>query len=129
MIPDYFIALVKQYGNLVSSEEAELVIKQISKSLQLTLDQDSSKILFGYAPSYLKIERPLFFSHLRAKTIKYNHSTLISRIQKEQSLTDKIEANNRLRAYFMAIKVVLGDKRYNSMFSVLPSELKALVLS
>lgn len=129
MIPDYFVALVKQYANLVSSQEAELVTRQISKSLQLTLDQDSSKILFGYAPSYLNIERPIFFSHLRAKTVKYNHSTLISRIQKEQSLTDILEANNRLKAYFLAIKVVMGDKRYSSMLSVLPSELQATLQS
>ncbi len=129
MIPDYFVALVKQYANLVSNQEAELVIKQISKSLQLTLDQDSSKILFGYAPNYLNIQKPIFFSHLKSKTTKYSHRTLISRIQTEQSLTDKIEANNRLKAYFLAIKVVVGEKRFYSIYAILPSELQATLSS
>ena len=125
-MPEYFVSLVKQYGNLLSTKQAKEVILEISEGLELTLPNDTAKILFGYAPDYIIRNKPRFLLSRRQNNHNYNHTTLLSRLKIEQSLTDNTEVENRLKAYFAAIKIVVGNKKYAGIYSVLPGELKII---
>ncbi len=126
MIPEHFTALVKQLANLVSLEQAEILTKNISECLELTLPTDSSKILFGYAPSYLTVQKRRFYNIRRAQPNNYRHTILLQRLMAEQGLTDDTEAENRIAAYFKAISIVVGNKKYQTIYSILPYELRHL---
>lgn len=126
MIPEHFIALVKQLANLVNFEQAEILTKSISECLELTLPSDSSKIFFGYAPTYLGIKKRRFYSNRKAGSREYRHPILLQRLKIEQGLTDDVEVENRVAAYFSAVKIVVGDKKYQTIYSILPNELKRL---
>ena len=108
-MPEHFVALIKQYANLNNNDQARRVAEEISEGLQLTLSEDQSKLFFVYAPDYLE------------------HMALIQRIKIMQNLTDDVEAENRLRAYFTAIKIVSSDKSFRNISSVLPAKLKSVL--
>jgi len=125
-MPEHFLALIKQYANLSSNSEAERIALQLSEALQLTLSEDSKKLFFTYAPDYLLPKKPRFFTKVFDWNKSYQHETLIERLQLLQHLNDKVEAENRLRAYFTAVRIVSGKKAYYKIFSILPPELQTI---
>lgn len=127
-IPDYFLALVKQYGNLVSNDEAVRVTKAITAALDGTLEPARSRYLFTILPSYLKPSQQKFFVRLTTWQNGYKHATIIEHLSLRLQLTDRIEAVNILNAYFKAVKTVIepGDKI--KLARVLPAELNQIYI-
>jgi len=126
-MPEHFIALVKQYANLSNNNQARRVAEEISEGLQLSLSEDQCKLFFVYAPSYLEPHKTRFYSKMFDWNKAYLHTTLIERIKILQNLTDDSEAENRIKAYFMAIKIVSNDKTFKDIYHILPAKLKQLI--
>ena len=126
-MPEHFVALIKQYANLNNNDQARRVAEEISEGLQLTLSEDQSKLFFVYAPDYLEPKKSRFYSKMFDWNRPYQHMALIQRIKIMQNLTEDIEAENRLRAYFTAIKIVSSDKSFRNISSVLPAKLKSVL--
>ena len=123
-LPEYFVALVKQFANLSSYEQSQRAIHNVSHSLNSCLNYDSRVLFFKSVPNYLTVNNKMFFSQLKSKNDKYNHSILVDRLKIAQNLTDEAEVNNILKAYLDAVLVVVGDKNTNRVIGVLPDELK-----
>ena len=126
-MPDYFTGLFKQLANITTSQQAEVYIKQISDSLELTLTQDESKLFFTYAPSYIKSPKSRFYSSLFDWSKSYRHLSLLERIKVMQGLTDDKEAETRVAAYLKAVVIVSSSKNQDNILHILPSQLSKLV--
>lgn len=126
-IPEYFVALVKQYANLSNNEQSKRAIEGVSDTLQKCLDYNSKKLFFYLAPSYLDTHNKLFLISLESKNKKYNHDILIGRLKTQQNLTDTVEVNNLLSAYIKAVEIVVGPKKAANIRHILPKEFKSLV--
>lgn len=125
-IPEYFVALVKQYANLSSNEQASRAIENVSDTLQKCLDYNSRKLFFYFAPTYLEVKNKLFLISPESKNKKYDHTILIGRLKKQQNMTDNTEANNLLKAYLKAVFIVIGPQKTSNIKSILPVELSKL---
>ena len=129
-IPEHFSALIKQRANLISIEAAEFAIRDISEGLTLTLCEDASKIFFGYAPKYLaasRLPKQRFYTRRARQDQIYNHATLIARLIATQGLTSTIEVENRLRAYFASVRIVMDEQKFTASAKILPLELQRLI--
>lgn len=124
-IPEYFVALVKQFANLASNQQSQRAIVNISESLDKCLDYDSRKLFFYMAPSYLVSNNKPFLSSLRNKNTRYNHSILVDRLKIKQNLTDTSEVESLLGAYITAVTIVVGKNKAASILKILPNELKS----
>ena len=125
-IPEYFVALVKQYANLSSNEQACRAIENVSDTLQKCLDYNSRKLFFHFAPDYLEVKSKLFLISPESKNKKYDHTILIGRLKKQQNMTDSTEVNNLLKAYLKAVCIVIGPQKTSDIKSILPVELSKL---
>lgn len=125
-MPEHFLALIKQYANLNSNTEAERVASQISDAIEVTLQEDRRKLFFNYAPDYLVPKKARLYSRVFDWNRSYRHATLIQRLVVTQSLSDEREAENRLNAYFTALKIVSGPKNFQRIYSILPPELQSI---
>ncbi len=126
-MPEYFIALVKQFGNLTSSEEAERVAKDISSCLYMTLTDDQNKLFLAYTPQYLHIKPNIFRETIKRTKREYRHRAFLDRLSMLEGLTDENEVNNRVKAYFEAVAVVTGERQYQNLLSILPKNILAIL--
>lgn len=124
-IPEYFVALVKQFANLASNGQSQRAIINISESLDKCLDYDSRKLFFYMAPGYLAINNKIFLSSLRHKKTNYNHAILVDRLKIKQNLTDTSEVESLLNAYITAVTIVVGKHKAANILKILPRELKS----
>ena len=125
-IPEYFVALVKQYANLSSNEQAYRAIENITDTLQKCLDYNSRKLFFYFAPDYLGVKNKLFLISLESKNKKYDHTILIDRLKTQQNMTDSTEVDNLLKAYLKSVCIVIGPQKTSNIKSILPVELSKL---
>lgn len=128
-MPEYFIALVKQIGNFASNDEANIVVQNITKGLFFTLTDDQKKLFFTYTPKYISVKSNIFYELVKPNNHIYRHQILIDRIMKSQNLTDESEVNHCIKAYFSALAVVVDDKTYQHILTILPEEIKYLVIN
>lgn len=128
-MPEYFIALVKQFGNLYSTQEAENVVKDLASSLLLNLNEDQSKLFLAYTPQYLHLKPNIFKETIRKSKREYQHAAFMERIKIIEGLTDTEEVSNRLKAFFKAIKIVSDKKQYSNLYSVMPQDIKQIISS
>ncbi len=126
-IPEYFLALIKQFANLSSNQQAERAVINISESLDKCLDYGSRKLFFDLVPKYLYNNHTTFLSNLRTRNTLYDHSILIDRIKLKQNLTDDTEVRSLLKAYIETINIVVGQSSANKIKNVIPSELKSYI--
>ena len=127
-MPDYFLALMKQYGNLRSAEEASRVAQVISDALESTLDDKTAKQLFEIMPRYLRPQGQKFYSRLFDWQPKYQHSTLVSRVELSLNLTDVSEVTTYFSAYFSSVKTLLDQSDQLKLSSLLPNDLARVYL-
>lgn len=127
-MPDYFLALMKQYGNLRSADEASRVTQVISDALESSLDDKTSKRLFEVMPRYLQPQGQKFYSRLFDWQPKYRHATLMSRVEMSLNLTDPAEVNSYLIAYFSSVKTLLDQDDQLKLSSILPPDLARVYL-
>ncbi len=122
-IPEYFIALVKQYANLANNDQSKRAIFNISSSLHRCLDDKSRKWFFYIAPDYLDVHSRMFLTNLKIKNGTYQHSILMDRLRIQQNLTDYTEAENLFSAYMKAVAIVVGPKKTKKLRLILPTEI------
>ena len=125
-IPDYFLALMKQYGNLMSNQEAKYLVNNLSSSLYMNLDELSRKHIFDSLPAYLKPKKQLFGHRLHDNEAKFDIQRFIRQAMITSGLTDENELAAALRAYFKTIKV-LSDRDHTQVIADnLPAGLHSL---
>lgn len=128
LMPDYFLALMKQYGNLRSADEAGRVAQVISDALEASLSETTAKQVFDIMPRYLRPQGQRFYARLFDWQPKYQHTTMLSRVELSLNLTDPVEVNSYLSAYFSSIKTLLDHDDQLRLSSLLPDELARIYL-
>lgn len=125
-IPDYFIALMKQYGNLVSDQDANNLVTSLSSALYMNLDEASRKQVFEIIPAYLKPKKQLFGRRLHDEEAEFDIARFVRHAMVTSSMTDENELSAALRAYFKTIKI-LSDREHNqALADSLPASLHRL---
>lgn len=127
-IPEYFVALVKQYANLRSNQEAEQLVQTITILFDANIDPKRSVYLFSLLPSYLRPRSQKFFARLVDWQPRYKHARTLDRLQACLQLTDRVEVAMRLKAYFKAIKVVVEPSDRLKIARALPEELNQIYI-
>ncbi|MDQ5943479.1 MAG: hypothetical protein QG675_247 [Patescibacteria group bacterium] len=122
-VPEYFVALVKQYANLANNQQSLRAVTNISDSLHRCLDDKSRRWFFYIAPDYLSVRGKMFLTSLKSKNRTYQHSILMDRLRLQQNLTDDTEVENLLSAYLKAVAIVVGPKNTKKLQSALPAEI------
>lgn len=122
-IPEYFLALIKQFANLSSNQQAERAVINISESLDKCLDYYSRRLFFDLVPNYLDNNHTTFLSNLKTKNTYYDHSILVDRIKLKQNLTDDVEVKNLLKAYIETINIIVGPSSAAKIKNALPTQL------
>ncbi len=124
--PDYFLALMKQYANLVSDQEAEHLSTAISSSLYMNLDENSRTQIFAALPSYLQPKKQVFGLRHGDAQAQYDTHRFVRHAIIKTGLTDENELASALRAYFKSIKI-LGSRASNQIIAdYLPASLHRL---
>lgn len=128
LLPEHFVALIKQHANLTSLSESERVIREIVSGLDATLPFDQHKLFFAYTPRYIQPKKQVFYHRVGShKTTQFDYYVLLQRIMIQENLTDQSEAEARLRAFLTAIRIVLSPRSYHNLYTILPLSLKSLI--
>lgn len=122
-VPEYFVALVKQYANLANNQQSLRAVTNISDSLYRCLDDKSRRWFFYIAPDYLNVRGKMFLTSLKSKNRTYQHNILMDRLRLQQNLTDDTEVENLLSAYLKAVAIVVGPNNTKKLQSILPAEI------
>lgn len=127
IIPDYFIALMKQHGGMLNDEQARRATLAVSGVLEGSLSKPQESRFFGMVPGYLRPHKQLFFARIGASSRSKQHAQPVTKqLMTRLQLTSPEEAEAVLRAYFRAIRTISDPVTAIKLTRVLPRDLEHL---
>lgn len=127
-IPDYFLALNKQYGLALNDYQAEIHAKAVTEAWYLSIDDKKQATLSVELPDYLLPRKSLFLSRLRTEINSNQSEVVIDRLKVQLQKTDQREVEKIISGYFRSLKVVLSNEQKFSLSELLTGRLKDLFI-
>lgn len=125
-MPDYFLALNKQYGIALNDAQAELQAKAVVQSWYLSLPALKQQKLCSNLPEYLLPNRKLFFNQ-RLDFSKETQSDLVfTRLNYQLQKTDPKEIETILKGVFKSLKIILNHQQKFELSRLLDNKLLAI---
>lgn len=124
LIADYFIAAFKQYANQISNSSATRAALVITNAIGEDLPPSKAERLYYLLPANLAPTKRQFFARLGNWQPSYSDLPIETRLVKRLSLTDQIEAEVLLLAYFRTVKELLEPDICIKLAQLLPTELQ-----
>ena len=128
-MPDYFLALNKQYGLAISDQQAQHHVRAVIKAWYLTLPTNKQLNLESSLPSYLVPKKQLFYHRLVNSEGINQSSVMIARLLIELQKTDEIEVVNVLSGVFKSLKIILDHHEKFELSKLLDKRLQALFVN
>lgn len=125
-LPDYFIALMKQYAGLLNDGQARRATMAVSEVLEGSLTPTQESQFFALVPSYLRPHKQTFFSRIGAGSKTKKRSSVSQQLSGRLQLTSQEEADVVFKAYFRAIRTVIDPTSAITLTRILPPELVRL---
>ena len=125
-MPDYFLALNKQYGIALNDAQAELQANAVVQSWYLSLPALKQQKLCSNLPEYLLPSRKLFFNQ-RLDFSKETQSDLVfTRLNYQLQKTDPKEIETILKGVFKSLKIILNHQQKFELSRLLDKKLLAI---
>lgn len=128
-LPDYFIALMKQYAGLLNDGQARRAAMAVSEVLEASLTPAQESQFFAMVPSYLRPHKQTFFARIGAGSKTKKRSAVSRQLSDRLQLTSHEEAEVVFRAYFRAIRTVIDPTTAITLTRILPPDLVRLYAS
>lgn len=125
-IPDYFLALNKQYGLALNDAQATVHAKAVTEAWYLSLSYDKQARLASLLPQYLEPTKTLFFNRMKPAVRVNQYELVVDRLSLQLQKTDKLETEKIIRGYFKALKVILSNEQKFRLHSLLDIRLQSL---
>lgn len=126
-LPDYFIALMKQYAGLLNDDQARRATMAVSEVLEGSLAPTQESQFFAMVPSYLRPRKQTFFARIGTNSKGKKRSASASRQLRDRlQLTSREETEVVFTAYFRAIRTVIDPTTAITLTRILPPELVRL---
>lgn len=125
-IPDYFLALNKQYGLAINDQQASYHATAVVWSWYFTLPNEKQVQLSKYLPSYLLPKKQIFFHRHHRDSGSYDvdqYSVITSRLVIELQKTDQAEIIMVISGVFKALKVILDHHQKFEISKLLDKKL------
>lgn len=129
-MPDYFLALNKQYGLATNDSQAQMHAKSVVQAWYLTLPTSKQKQLTSVLPEYLVPKQRLLFHRASANynsTINQSE-VMIARIFTELQKTDEAEVLTVIKGLFKSLKVVLDHQQKFELSKLLDKRMLAIFI-
>lgn len=124
LVADYFVAAFKQYSNQISNNSATRAALVITNAIDEDLSASKSERLHCLLPANLAPTQQQFFAWLGNWQPSYSDLPIEIRLVKRLSLTDRIEAEVLLLAYFKSVKELLEPATWSKLILLLPPDLQ-----
>lgn len=125
-MPDYFLALNKQYGLAINDQQAEAHASAVAKAWYLTLPMQKRNIFMLNIPEYLRPKQQMFFNHAKETNSIDQSKVVFARLTQELQKTDDTEVAMILGGFFKSLKVVLDHRQKFELSRLLDKKLLAI---
>lgn len=117
---EYFLILLKQYGNLRSEAEAKRVAQAVTDALDVYLPKAKSRQFFNNFPRGVRPSQLHFYDKLFGLHTAMREHDFMKRISLQLALTDSSEINHLVDAYFRVVKDLVSDVQAKRISQALP---------
>lgn len=122
-MPDYFLALNKQYGIALNESQAELQTRAVVQSWYLSLPALKQQKLCSNLPEYLLPNRKLFFNQRLDFSNRSQSELIFTRLNYQLQKTDPKEIEAILRGFFKSLKIILDPQQKFELSRLLDKKL------
>ena len=122
-MPDYFLALNKQYGLAINDQQAETHAQAVIKAWYLTLPVEKRELLLSNIPEYLRPKQQLFFNRIKEVGRIDQHSVMFERLTMELQKTDTAEVSAVIGGLVKSLKIVLDHHQKFELSRLLDKKL------
>lgn len=125
-IPDYFLALNKQYGLAINDDQAQNHVRSVIKAWYLTLPKQKQAKLVANLPKYLAPKQKLFFHRTEDSSKIEQAEVMFSRLAAELQKTDIAEVRTVITGVFKSLKIVSDHQQKFELSNLLDQKLLAI---